>query len=55
MLYHIFSTELMHLNIGYELNEHAVEKMLDIINIIDYVGKGNSSTDEIITILQMYE
>lgn len=55
LLYTMFASELLKLNIGYELNNDVLSQMMDLINLIDYVEGCNSSTEEIISILEMYE
>ena len=55
LLYTKFASELLKLNIGYKVNHCILEQMMDIINFIDYVEGGNSSTEEIIAFLQIYE
>lgn len=54
-LYRLFSNELLNLNIGYEFNARTLSAMNELVNAIDYIENGNSSSDEIIKIMQYYE
>lgn len=54
-LYKLFTGELINLNIGYAFNRHTLFKMNEIINAIDYIENGNSTSTEIIKIIQYYE
>ena len=53
-LYILFSKELLNLNIGYSLNKSKLNKMMDIINAIEYIKIKNSSHDDIINIINYY-
>lgn len=55
LLYNLFSSEILNLNIGYEINKCSLQKMLDIINIIDCWGQGILSTDEKNKLLEIYK
>lgn len=55
LLYTMFSSELLKLNIGYDFDEKNIGEMMNLINFIDYVESGNASTIEIISMLQKYE
>lgn len=54
-LYKLFSNELMYLNVGYNMNETTLCKMMSLLNAIDYIQYGNPTSTEIVKIIQYYE
>lgn len=54
-LYCLFSQELLNLNIGYNFNEHTLNRLNEILNAIDYIQHGSPNNNEIIKIIQYYE
>lgn len=53
-LYHLFVTELVEQNIGYDCNTNRLQQMMDIIQMIDYIQNGNPSKKEIQKIINIY-
>lgn len=53
-LYLLFSTELVNLNIGYPLNRNKLNKMIDIIGVIEYIKNIDSNQEDIINIINYY-
>ena len=45
----------MNLNMGYDFNSSNLDKIIDLINAIDYIKRSRPSDDEIIKIVQYYE
>lgn len=55
LLYNAFVSELINLNIGYEFNDTNIARMMNLVNILDYIERSGASSDEVISILQHYE
>ena len=55
ILYKLFAVELLNQNIGYEANIKNIERMMDIINAIDYIKRSRPEDEEILKIIQYYE
>ena len=53
-LYKLFSSELLNMNIGYDYNLDNLQKMIDLVQAIDYIQNGNSTRKEIIKIINYY-
>lgn len=54
LLYKLYAIELLNLNIGYDMNISNLNKMMDIVNAIDYIQKAKPDDSEIIKIMQYY-
>lgn len=54
-LYNLFLNELSNLKIGNMYNNSQMQRMMDIVNAIDYIKNGKLSRKEIIKILKYYE
>lgn len=53
-LYKLFSSELLNMNIGYDYNLDNLQKMIDLVQAIDYIQNGNPTRKEIIKIINYY-
>lgn len=54
-LYNLYVHELLNLNLGYSFNEQSLNKMSDLINVIEFIRQSNPTSEDIIKILEYYE
>lgn len=53
-LYKLFTTELLNVSIGYSFNNKNLDKMTNLIHVINLIKHGNLPSKDIIKLIEYY-
>lgn len=53
-LYKLFTTELLNVSVGYSFNNKNLDKMTNLIHVINLIEHGNLPSKDIIKLIEYY-